>query len=266
VTTVIGTGGRVFNTGGTGLDALLDGQSYLRIPTSIYGTTGNAIDTSGNLKLKNKNKVPSSGSGTLTTTFADLPGLGAANISASMKGNPALVGVSAEFQSATSGGNVTSIGFSPGTCTGNPPYINIVITGDGGGASATVTWNTSDGVHFTSTLNLSGGSGYSYASASVAFQNNGGTYRGDGAGTYGCTVSQPVPVSGVSLSIQTLMDGSVLIDPVQVVTDANGRAKYHDLELFSIAAGTHTFQVQAKYDKTTSATFIDGNFSVIELG
>lgn len=241
----------------------------LTVSGGLNGANGTAVDGSGNIVLKNIGTVQGT-NGTLTSTFANLPSLG--GMTYSMKGNPALVSVSLSFQATSSGGVVTNIGFSPSiaTSTGSgPPNVSITITGDGSGATASVSWVGSGGptVTFTPTVILNGGAGYSYAHAIVTVTvPSGTTYSGSGSGTYGCTVSTPTPQPGVSLSAQVVMDGMVLFDPTQGVTDANGRAKYHDLQVFSIPAGTHTFSVQAKYDGSTSAKFITGLFNVVELG
>lgn len=229
----------------------------------LTGSSGAALDSSGNLKLKNLLKVPTAPGSALATSFTDLPGLSSTDsaMTVTMKGNPALISFSLHFFASSSGGEVTSIGFVPGTAT-SPPTIDITISGDGAGAGATVSWSTSNGgASFTSTLHLTAGSGYTYANAVVTISGGSG-YSGDGAGTYSCTVSSPVPISGTSISVQVGMDGVVLIDPIQLDTDGNGRARVHDLELFNISAGSHTFDVQG----SGSATFVGGNFSVIELG
>jgi hypothetical protein len=196
-------------------------------------------------------------------------------MSYALKGNPALVSLSLAFQATSSGGIVTNTGFAPTTATNNgagsgPPNVSIVISGDGGGATATVTWVGTGGpvVTFTPTVTITnGGAGYSYANAIVTVTvPSGTTYSGPGSGTYGCTVSTPTPLSGVSLSVQALIDGLILFDPTQGVTDGNGRAKFNELQVFSIGAGSHTFAVQAKYDGGTTATFIGGLFNVVELG
>jgi hypothetical protein len=116
-------------------------------------------------------------------------------------------------------------------------------------------------------VNLAGGAGYSYANAIVTVTVPPGTsYSGPGSGTYGCTVATATPQAGVSLSTQVLIDGAILIDPTQGYTDGNGRAKFNEVQVFSIAAGSHTFAVQAKYDGSTAAKFISGMFNVVELG
>ena len=72
-----------------------------------------------------------------------------------------------------------------------PATISISISGDGMGASATVTW-TASGVYpalvFTPQLNLVGGSGYSHATATVTITNGNATYP-DGTNNYSCTIS-----------------------------------------------------------------------------
>jgi len=243
----------------------------LTVSGGLHGSNGSAIDSSGNVTLKNIG-TNSGTTGTLTSTFANLPSMG--GMSYSLKGNPVLVAVSLAFQATSSGGAVTGTGFSPTTAINNgagsgPPVVTITISGDGSGANASVTWVGSGGptVTYTPTVNLNGGAGYSAATAYVNVHVPSGTiYSGPGSGTYSCSVAAPVPQSGVSLSAQVLMDGAVLFDPTQSYTDGNGRAKFNELQVFSLAAGSHTFAVQAKHDGATVATFIGGLFNVVELG
>lgn len=242
----------------------------LTVTGGIAGANGTAIDSSGNIILKNIGTATGTGTA-LTGTFATLPSM---NPSYTLKGNPVLVALSAAFQSTSSGGTVTSTGFSPTGATSNssgsaPPNVTITISGDGSGATASVSWSGSGGpvVSYTPTVILNPGSGYSFAHATVTVSvPSGTTYSGPGSGTYTCAVSTPTPRAGVSLSAQVLMDGAVLFDPVQIITDANGRAKLNEIQVFSLAAGTHTFAVQAKYDAATPANFINGLLNVVELG
>jgi hypothetical protein len=241
----------------------------LIVSGGLHGSSGSAIDSDGNIILKNIVTVQGIG-GTLSSTFSTLPSLGA--LTYSFKGNPVLVSLNLAFQATTSGGTVTGIGFNPTNATstgGNPPTVSITISGDGSGASASVTWAGSGGptVTFTPTVHINGGAGYSYANAIVSVYVPPGTsYSGPGSGTYTCSVPTPVPQAGVSISTQVLMDGNILFDPTQIVTDSNGRAKFNEMQVFSIPAGTHTFAVQTKYDNATPAKFINGLFNVVELG
>ncbi|MBW4049425.1 MAG: hypothetical protein HIU89_16350 [Proteobacteria bacterium] len=243
---------------------------------ALVGTVGVAIDQSGNLKLKTINKTPATAPGTLTNVFLDMPGLGSAQLVETTKGNPLLIGITVDFQATSSGGQVTGIGFTPGTATApagtsNNPFISISISGDGSFAGAsiggTVTLSGSTLTWTPSAANISGGNGYSSATADVTVDIPAGwSYSGEGSGSYDCTVSAPVAEPNISLSVQVLMDGLVLVAPVQLITDANGRARFHNFDMFEVPAGTHTFAIQAKYDGSTSAVFVDGNFVIVELG
>lgn len=243
----------------------------LTVSGGLNGANGSAIDSSGNVVLKNIGTNTGT-AGALTSTFANLPGMG--GMSYVLKGNPVLVSASLAFVAASSGGTVTSCGYSPttaSTTTGTgPPNISISISGDGSGASVSISWASSGGppnFTYTPTLTLTPGSGYTYATSSVIVTVPSGTsYSGSGSGTYGCTVAAPAPQVGVSLSAQVLIDGAILFDPVQGITDGNGRVKFNEMQVFSIASGSHTFAVQAKYDGTIGVKFISGLFNVVELG
>ncbi len=90
----------------------------------------------------------------------------------------------------TNGDSVASIGTTFYSCTGStPPTITISITGNGTGASASVTWLEAGGV-WGPTLNIVGGSGYTTAQATVTIVSNGASGYVSGTNTYNCSMGQ----------------------------------------------------------------------------
>ncbi len=258
------------------LDEVPDGTNHLRMPTSIYGSSGNAVDLNGNLKLKNTaQNVGVTANPSVATTWADLPELGSGNSAMTMtlKGNPIFIGTNLVFASESSGGVITSLNlpFALNPTTGSsPPGIGITITGDGSGASATVTWAMSGSAPsftWTPTLHLVGGSNYTTATVTSSVASNGDS--GYTSGTYNstCTVSTQSPNANVPIQFRALMDGSPVMGPVQVMTDGAGHAVVNATQMLFPAVGPHGFQIQAQLGATTkTAVSTNRSFQLIELG
>lgn len=265
------------------LDEVPDGTTHLRVPATVYGPSGNAIDTSGNLKLKNTSGHDPGGPFTVSKgsslTFGgsgsstDVPNMGSTSsaLNVALKGNPVLVALSASFSCVSSGGTVTAcpqLTYTSSTAPSNP---NAVISGDGNGATVgvTVTQQGSPPTSYTVTVNATpsnGGSGYSTAAVNL-YVNGVSVAQG------GCTVSASSPVSGQAVSVQALLNGTPIVGPFTGATDALGRLNLHGTELLVAEAGTEypgagqgQFEVQAVTTSGTAVTGTNCKLAVVELG
>ncbi len=260
------------------LDAIQDSPNYLRLPSTVYGPSGRAILPNGNLLLKNKDVIPGvTTSPTVSTAgFADLPELGSGNAAMTFttQGNPCFISINVGFYAATSGGSsgpITGIGVSfNSTVTGaSPPGIGITISGTGTGASASVAW-TSTGAYpnftWTPHLSITGGSGYSSATATVTITGGYGAYP-NGTNTYSCSIDISTPQANVPVQIRVLMDGNPVYGPVQILSDYVGNSVLTGTQMLFPTAGSHTFQVQA-YNMNSSDVVqsTTRSFQLIELG
>lgn len=229
---------------------------------NLTGTNGSAIDLDGNIKLKNIVSITGYSGGTLSNSYSDLGNLGTGNSSMTVttKGNPLLIGVNLQFSSISSGGYINGYTITDAGDYTNVNNVVITVTGDGTGGAATPVWftNNSGASLYLSSVDYSGGVNYTYASATV----NGGTYSAQAS--INLSVATPTPNSGVVMYIQILMDGNVLLEPVQITTDSNGQAQFNILQLYSISAGSHVFEVQAK--STSAVTVGNTLFQLVELG
>jgi hypothetical protein len=250
------------------------------------GANGVAVDNLGNLGLKNKVLATTSGgSSGLTSSWADLPNLSYTSNSMlhpTLYGNPCLLAVNVNFSSMSSGGTISGITFTPGTgstSTGTgPPTAIVVISGDGSGATASLTFSgsgTYPNLTFTGTVNITNaGNGYTAATAYITISTpSGTTYSGATPTSAPCTVMTPTPTSNVQFSAQILMDGSpitnssvVIIPVTNLITNTNGQATYQILQLFTASAGSHTFRVQAQTASSYTVLPGSGSFQLIELG
>ena len=167
---------------------------------------------------------------------------------------------------------MTDIGVTFGNAVGTGhPTVNVVITGDGSGASATVTWYVSNpsgpsGPTWSATINLTGGRSYSVATASVTSSAGSSTWTPVN-GAFACTVSSITPSANVPVSVQVLMDGLVILGPSTVSTDATGIAALSPAELIAPApaAGSHTFSVQASTTSSLGVVSTSRTFSLMNL-
>jgi hypothetical protein len=268
------------------LDNIGDGTSYARVPTTIYGSGGNAIDNFGNLKLKNMKGIGGlTASPTVSSSFADLPELGTGNgaMTVSTKGNPCLMGANLNFSAVTSGGTVggvTSIGWSPFAFTLGttnppaPPSISISISGNGSGSGASVSWSVQGNgapptsFTYTPTLGITPGSGYTSATATVTISNApSGSGYANGTNTYGCSVNLSTPASGVPVQMRILMDGIATLGPFSTSSDSKGNAVFNVLQLLFPTSGSHSFQVQAEQlGSGATVTSVSRQFQLVELG
>ncbi len=255
---------------------IADGSTYLRVPRTIYGASGNAIDANGNLKLKNaKQNVGVTVNPSVSSSWADLPELGSGNsaMTFALKGNPIEIGSSLQFSSISSGGVITNLNFPislPTTTGSSPPSIGVTITGDGSGASASVSWAQSGSAPnftWTPTLNFtSGGANYTTATCSVSVTSNGDAGYTTGNYSSTCTVSTPTGNANVPIQVRVLMDSSPVIGPLTITTDSTGTAVWVGSQLLFPAAGSHSFQVQAQDTSATAAMSTVRSFSLVELG
>jgi hypothetical protein len=201
-----------------------------------------------------------------TTGMANLPELG--NLSVTFTGLPVMMALTMQFAARGTGGAVTNIGTSFGTAKGSgPPTVNISITGNGSGASASVSFApgipAGANTIWTPTLSLVGGSNYTVATATVNIVAGSSDWT-SGTSTYACTVSAGTPSSGVPVSVQVLMDGAVILGPSTVLTDGSGASQLSPMQLLAPppSAATHIFSVQAS---TTSATPIVSTSRTLSL-
>ena len=263
-------------------DEVPDGTTYLRVPRTVFGSSGNAIDASGNLKLKNtKRQNGVTANPSLASSYADLPELGSGNsaMTIALNGNPIEIGANLAFTSITgSSGFVTGIAYTPVAFSvsngSGPPTIAISITGGGGtGATASVGWSAS-GTYpnflWTPSLGVSPGSGYTSApTASVTVTNANGPYS-NGTNNYSCTIGSgtPTPNVGAAIQVQVKMDGVTVFGPFSLATDTNGNATYTGSMLITPApsAGSHTFQVQGMTNSGKTITSTTRAFQLVELG
>jgi hypothetical protein len=204
-----------------------------------------------------------------TTGMASLPELG--SMSADLTGKPVMMTLAMQFAARGTGGAVTDIGTSFGTAIGSgPPTVDIVISGDGSGATASVSFTpgipSGSSTVWTPTLTLSGGANYTVATSSVTITAGSSSYT-SGTHTYTCTVSAGTPSADVPVSVQVLMDGAVILGPSTVATDAGGAARLSPTELLSPApsAATHVFAVQASTTSATAIVSTSRTFSLVNL-
>jgi hypothetical protein len=257
----------------------------------IIGSGGKAVDQTGNLKLKNTKSVPwvTANPSVNTSTFADLPELGSGNsaMTIALAGNPVVIGANLNFYGATGSGTsgpVIGIGTTftqptaQRTVNQGPPQVYIVITGNGTGAGAGVSWAfTQQGIgpapayipygYFTPTLSITGGQGYTTASATVTITNGESAYP-NGSNPYNCSIGVSTPVSGVPIQARILMDGIPVVGPVQVTTDSKGYASLtFPLTLQFPSQAAHSFQVQAwNLNNAYTVTSTSRQFQLVELG
>jgi hypothetical protein len=248
----------------------------------IIGSSGNAIDASGNLRLKNTKGVGAvtANPSLSTSSFADLPELGGGNsaMTLPLKGNPCFVGANLSFNAFTSGGStgqVTGIGANftnSVTSSTGPPSISVSISGNGTGAGAGVSWAQSGSYPnfvYTPTLSINGGSGYTSATATVTISNatGSGGYN-NGTNNYSCSVNLSTLAAGKPIQVRILMDGVTAVGPYTITSDANGSAVLNALKLLFPTSGNHSFQVQG-YNLTGAGVTVQSvnrEFQLVELG
>lgn len=245
---------------------------------SLTGTNGTAIQSSGNIQLKNiANITGITVNPTVPTSWADMDELGSANPAMTFTtfGNPVFIGGNHTFLATTSGGSVgsvTSIGMSFSATTTHlaPPAVSISIAGDGTGAGASVSWVNTGGSFMTGFvwqpyLTLSGGGGYTFATATITISNGSGSYS-NGTTTPSCTVSVATPAAGVAVQVQLLMDGVPILGPIQATTDSTGTASFNLSQPIFPTAGSHSFQFQHQQLGSGTVTVPNRQFHFIELG
>ena len=240
---------------------------------NLLGNNGTCVDLHGNLGFKNLVGVSgTTQSPTVSTTgFADLPELGTGNAQMTVvtKGNPALLSMNLSYYAATgsaTSGPVSGIGVTFTSRSSSPaPTITISISGDGTGAAAYVTW-TSAGGYLWPTLTIVGGTGYTTATATVTITNGNVYYPNSGPTAYTCTINMGQPIAGVSIASQVLMDGSPILGPLSVISDAAGNAHAQSTMLVAVPAGSHAFEVQAYNKSADLVQSINRSFMLIELG
>lgn len=251
---------------------------------NLAGSNGTAVDLLGNVGLKNTLLVNGTTSNpTLSTSWADLPELdsGNSNMTVACKGNPLLIVVDLHFNAQSSGGSTGPVsgisGLSLTSFTdsiysgGGPPTIAISISGDGTGAGATVYWGmTTVGSNrtFTPSLTITGGSGYTTATATVTISNGNSTngYT-NGTNTYSCTITASSPETNQVLQCRVLMAGVAVLGPVQLTTDASGNARWNATQMLFAAAGNRAFRVQAFNQTGTYNIYSTSrSFGLVELG
>jgi len=223
------------------------------------------------------NIQPAATNFTVPGYFADLAGLGEADtgMTIATSGNALTVGVNLAFKCNTgSGGAVTGIGTAfPGGTSGSatPPTVTISISGDGTSASASVTFTYVTGSGSSTvwavSLSITGGSGYTHATATVTVAANGCSGFTGGTTSYPCTITGMSAVSGEPVQVQILMDGAQILGPVMLATDANGNAVFSGQQLIAPApsAGNHVFQVQAMTTSSSTVLSTSRSLQVVEL-
>lgn len=191
-----------------------------------------------------------------TTALTDLPELQASNpaMSITTDGNhPGQMTIALAF-SASSGSGASGVVGGLGVNftssfpnTGSTPNILISISGDGTGASASVSWSVTGfypNLVATPSLTVYGGSGYTHATATVTI-TNGNTAYPNGTNSYTCSIYSPLPAAGVEVLVDVLMDSSAVLGPFAVITDVNGNALFNVTLLIFPLLGLHTFEVRA---------------------
>lgn len=213
----------------------------------------------------------------VASSFADLPELGSADSAMTVNlasGRSCLLGISLGFSSISAGGAVNSLGVTFADTTGfAPPNVTLSISGDGSGASASLSWANTSGSGPTAvwhpTLTLNGGANYTMASVTITTvitSSNGDTGYTAGTTSNSCTVSTPTVNAGVPVSIQVLMDGSVVLGPITVYTSASGTVQFSAYPLIPTpSAGNHSFQVQASTSSGTAIASTGRTFQLVPL-
>ena len=246
------------------------------------------VQSNGNLVLKNIGLIPGvTAAPTLSTAaFADLPELGSGNAAMTFttQGNPCLISVMLGMEAMTgsaSSGPITGCGvtFSSSVSGSSHPTITVSISGNGSGASAVVTWSeTITQIYNPSTrtytqqyswspvLNITGGTGYSSATATVTITNASGSYV-NGVNTYTCTIQTGTPVSGAEAQVQVLMDGGLVLGVLRAASDVSGSIPFTGTQMVFPPAGAHSFQVQS-YNPNAANTVTSSirSFQIVELG
>jgi|GEM_PF-2179676 len=295
------------------LDNLSDGTNYTRVSASAFQTpntqfvhsamsqeTQGAIDALSNLQLKNKFQGSYQGQHSLPSSLATLPanqGAGLVTPSSSgstptdlavtftSNGNMLLISCNVFVESATQGGQVSSIAYSGSASyvvsgSGAPPdFPSITITGDGTGATAQFTHSVVTSGRFdavtgqyiiTSTtytingINISNsGSGYTSATASFSvpsdWTNNSLTAGAVSLTTATSTTNQPFAFGFV-------VDGSLYTQPKIQYTDGNGIGNYTFTTLLSLNAASHTIELQG-YTTSSDAVYVtQAGLNLVELG
>lgn len=255
---------------------------YNNAHSSIQG----ALDNSGNLKLKNRREISGltvSPSISPANTWIDLPELNSSNPSMASQnyGNPCLLGGILQFSTisgvTTTYSVITSINFSAGSAVGlAAPGTTVTISGDGTGASATITWATTGTITtssvWTPTIHLIVGTGYTYATATVTVYVPGvTTYYGQPSGSYTCTMHTytsggGVATLGLEVHVQVLLNGSPVVGPISGATNSNGEVSFPLSSIVTPPAGYNYWDVQVLVISAYAVYSISRSFQLIELG